>query len=83
MKRRIWTIEFARAQRGWFCSITYTVTTGNQCTDETHTVREGCSGHNPFSIARAFWRAWQAYRNESTAQAKDAPAIRKAKGWAA
>lgn len=42
MKEQISAVLFERAQRGWVCTVVFSVKTQRQCTTEVHEARAGC-----------------------------------------
>ena len=82
MSARVEAVTFQRAQRGWRCRITFTLTTARQFTDETTAVEDGCFGHS-------FWAVWRAYRRarklmkEYVRMHGAKPHEREMKGWVA
>lgn len=72
---RIRAIELGRAQLGWSCDVTFTVTTANQFTDEEHTC--GTGGRY---LLTALWNGIRLARHGAK-QLKAKPGEREAKGW--
>jgi len=72
---RLRQIELGRAQMGWVCDVTFTVSTANQFTDEEHTIRTGGRW-----LLTALWNGILGARTKAK-QLSAKPGDREAKGW--